>query len=154
MAGKVHVSGADFDFSLGGLIVKAQEYTLNIDDGVAVTTNCGIPDGYVNGTTAGSGEIKLDTENFNLVLGVAKEAGSFQALEPIDIDAIGKTVNQELKVQAFGCKMKLTDILNINSDGGEKLMHTIPYDVTDPRFVVLNGVPYLDKSRTEKFNNA
>ena len=154
MANLVHISGSDIDISLGGLIVKISEYTLTIDDGVSPATTRGVPNGYVNGVASASGEIKLDTENFNLLIEAAREAGSFQDLEPFDIDGMGKTVSQEFKTLAYGCKMKLSDVLNANGDGGEKLMHTIPYDVTDPRFVSINGVPYLSKARTELFSNA
>lgn len=154
MVTPVHISGSDIDISIGGLIVKISEYTLSIDDGVSAVTTRGVPNGYVHGITTASGEIKLDTENFNLLMAVAQEAGSFQDLEPFDIDGIGKTVNQEFKTLAYGCKCKLSDVLNANGDGGERLMHTIPYDVTDPRFVAINGVPYLSKSRTELFSNS
>jgi len=61
---------------------------------------------------------------------------------------VGKTINQEFDVAAYGCKLKLSEALNASSGGGEKLMHTVQFEVTDKRFVEINGVPYLSADRT------
>jgi len=148
MSQTVHISGSDVDVALGGLLVHIEEFSLSIDDGVKATNTRGIPNGYVNGTVSASGDIKLDTSNFDLLMGAARSAGSFQSLEPIDINGVGKTINQELRIAAYGCKLKLSEALNASAGGGEKLTHTIPFEVTDKRFVEINGVPYLSADRT------
>ncbi|WP_257274876.1 DUF2597 family protein, partial [Endozoicomonas sp. SESOKO4] len=87
--------------------------------------------------------------NLNLIIESADRAGSFQELEPSDLTFFAKTPNNELKVQAFGCKMKISSLLDIDTSGGEKHLTTIPFLVTSPDFVRINGVRYLSKAATE-----
>jgi len=62
----------------------------------------------------------------------------------------GKTADgEEDKVEAFGCKLKLSSILDVDSKGGEKLLRKVSFDVTSPNFVRIGGVPYLRKDETE-----
>jgi len=149
MTNPVHISGSDVDVSLGTLLIHFEDFSLTIEDGRKAVKTRGVPNGHVNGMVGASGSIALDTQNLNLMIASAKNAGSFQDLEPFDITSLGKTVNQELKIQAFGCLVKLSDLLSANQEGGEKLKHTVPYEVTDRRFVYINDVPYLSPSRTE-----
>jgi len=72
MSQPVHISGSDVDVALGGLLVHIEEFSLSIDDGVKATTTRGVPNGHVNGTVAASGDIKLDTSNFNLLIEAAR----------------------------------------------------------------------------------
>ena len=60
-----------------------------------------------------------------------------------------KAGDEELRVEAFGLKLKVSSLLNIDSKGGEKTKHKVPYDVTSPDFIRINGVPYLDAAETE-----
>mgnify|MGYP003431380481 CR=1 FL=1 len=55
----------------------------------------------------------------------------------------------ELRVEAFGCKLKVSSLLGIDPKGGEKSKHKVPFDVTSPDFIRINGVPYLDAAETE-----
>jgi hypothetical protein len=34
--------------------------------------------------------------------------------------------------------------LDIDPKGGQKSTHKVPFDVTSPDFIRINGVPYLD----------
>ncbi len=51
-----------------------------------------------------------------------------------------KTPTDELRVEAFGCKVKVSSLLNIDAKGGEKHKHKVHFD---------NGVPYLASSEIE-----
>ena len=144
-----HISGADINISIGTQLISVKQYTLNIEDGMKPTTTRGIPDGFVRGACSASGEITLDTDAYNKLIEEAKKAGSWQQLETFDISGLGKTLNQEFKTKAYGCKLRLNKVLDASADGGDKLEHTIAYDVTDKRFVEINGVPYLDQDFIE-----
>ena len=145
-----HVTGNDIDVMVGTMLINIKQYTLNIEDGVKAVSTRGVSHGWVRGNTSASGEITVDTENYNLMIEQARKAGSFQELEVFDIIGLGKTVDQKFRVAAYGCKLKLSKVLDAGSDGGDKLEHSIPYEVTDSRFVEINGVPYLDRKHVEK----
>ena len=147
-----HISGADIDVMLGTSMINVKQFTVNVEDGTKPTYTRGIPDGYVRGATSASGEIVLDTANYLLVIEEAKKAGSIQQLETFDITGLGKTVDQTLKVVAYGCKLRFTKVLDAGGEGGDKLEHTIPYDVTDSRFIKINGVSYLDENFVTQVN--
>jgi hypothetical protein len=40
-------------------------------------------------------------------------------------------------------------LLSIDPKGGEKTKHKVPFDVTSPDFIHINGVPYLDATEIE-----
>lgn len=137
-------SGKNFKIRLSGLLIRVETFTLNITDNSAVGQDNGIPNGEVDGDVAADGEIVVDTTNFNLILEAAKSAGSFKQLDPFDIVAFAGDNSYSQKVEAFGCKLKVSALLNIDSKGGSKHTHTIPYYVTSPNFIKINGIPYLD----------
>lgn len=141
-----HISGSDINISIGTQIINVKQYTLNVEDGIKPTTTRGVPDGFVRGAVAANGEITLDTQSYNKLVEAAKTAGSWQQLGVFDIVGLGKTLDQEFKTAAYGCKLRLSKILDASGEGGDKLEHTIAYDVTDSRFIEINGVPYLDQS--------
>ncbi|NIB44777.1 DUF2597 family protein [Pseudomaricurvus alkylphenolicus] len=138
------LSGKDIDFMLGALLVHAEEVTLNIEDNTKVTKSKGVPNGWVSGDKGASGDITVDTANLQTILDAAKQAGSFSALEPFDFVANGEGTTDKLTIEAFGCKLRINDLLNAQADGGEKLTHKLSYDVTSNDFVKINGVPYID----------
>lgn len=143
------IGGMNFDITVGDIQVHVGTVTLDITDNSAVSQTGGVPDGYVDGDVAASGEIEVDTTNFNLIVEAAKAAGSFRQLEPFDSLFYAKTPTDELRVEAFGCRLKISSLLNIDSKGGEKHKHKIPFDVTSPDFIRINGVPYLAASEIE-----
>lgn len=146
----MHISGADVDVLIGTKSVNIKQFTVNIEDGTKPTYTRGVANGHVRGQTSASGEITVDTENFNLIMESARDAGDFQSLSPFDIVGLGKTPDQELKVASFGCKLRISKLLDSNGDGGDKLEHTLPYDVTDPRFVEINDTPYLSQAHLDR----
>lgn len=143
------ISGMDFDVALGDLRVHVEKTTLDITDNSAVAKDRGIPNGYVHGDVEASGEIEVDATALKLITEAAKSAGSFRALGTFDQVFYAKgSGNEELKVEAFGCKLKIGSLLDIDSAGGSKHVTKISFDVTSPDFVRINGVPYLDSAET------
>lgn len=143
------IGGMNFDVNLGDLQVHIEKATLDITDNTSVAQTGGVPDGHVDGDVAASGEFELDSANFGLLIEAAKRAGSFRKLEPFDTVFFAKAGDDELKVEAFGCKLKVSSLLDIDPKGGEKTKHKVPFDVTSPDFIRINGVPYLDASEIE-----
>ncbi len=143
------IGGKNFDVNLGDLLVHVESCTLDITDNTAVAQTRGVPNGHVDGDVSASGEMEFDTSNFNLLIEAARSAGSFRQLEPFDAVFFAKAGEEELKIEAFGCKLKVSSLLNIDPKGGEKTKHKVPFDVTSPDFVRINGVPYLDAAEIE-----
>ena len=144
------IGGKNFDVSLGDLSLHVENCTLDITDNSAVAQTRGVPDGFVDGDVAAAGEFELDTTNFNLLIDAARSAGSFRALKPFDVVFFAKAgEDEELRVEAFGCKVKISSLLGIDPKGGEKSKHKVPFDVTSPDFIHINGVPYLDAAEIE-----
>lgn len=145
----MRLSGMNFNVNLGDIMVHVDTATLNITDNSGVSQTSGVPDGYVDGDVSASGDISVNASNFNLISQAAKAAGSWRAMKTFDILFYGKTSKDEMKVEAFGCRIKLSDILDIDKKGGSASMFKIPFDVTDPDFVHINGVPYLRPDEIE-----
>ena len=143
------IGGKNFDINVGDTLIHVETVTLDITDNSAVAQSRGVPDGYVDGDVAASGEFELDSANFNLLIEAARAAGSFRQLAPFDSLFYAKTPTDELRVEAFGCKPKISSLLNIDSKGGEKHKHKVPFDVTSPDFIRINGVPYLAAAEIE-----
>lgn len=146
----MRLSGMNFQVNLGDSMIHVDTASLAITDNSAVSQTSGVPDGYVDGDVAASGELSVNASNFNLISNSAKSAGSWRAMETFDILFYAKTAKDEMKVEAFGCRIKLSDILDIDKKGGSASLFKIPFDVTDPDFVHINGVPYL---RPEEIEN-
>ncbi|WP_312244399.1 DUF2597 family protein [Stutzerimonas nitrititolerans] len=143
------IGGKNFDVNLGDLLVHVETCTLDITDNTAVAQDKGVPNGHVDGDVSASGEMEFDTANFSLLIEAAKRAGSFRQLDPFDTVFFAKAGDEELRVEAFGCKLKVSSLLNIDPKGGEKSKHKVPFDVTSPDFIRINGVPYLAAEEIE-----
>jgi len=145
----MRLSGMNFNVNLGDIMVHVDTATLSITDNSAVSQTGGVPDGAVDGDVSANGELSVNASNFALISDAAKRAGSWRGMEPFDIMFYGKTSKDEMKVEAFGCRIKLSDILDIDKKGGQASLFKIPFDVTSPDFVHINGVPYLRPDEIE-----
>ena len=143
------IGGKNFDINLGDLQVHVESCTLDITDNTAVAQSRGVPNGHVDGDVAASGEFEFDTSNFNLLIEAARSAGSFRQLEPFDSVFFAKAGDEELRIEAFGCKLKVSSLLSVDPKGGEKTKHKVPFDVSSPDFIRINGVPYLAAAEIE-----
>ncbi|QQD22286.1 DUF2597 family protein [Oceanospirillaceae bacterium ASx5O] len=144
------INGKSFDVRLMGFKVHVESFNLSIEDNTTTAKNGGIPNGVLEGDVAASGEIVVDTANFNLILAAAKAAGSFRDLPPFTIDAYAQGTNDSgievMSVRAYGCKLKVGELLSVDPTSSDKTTHTLAYDVTSSDFVWINGVPYLRES--------
>ena len=144
----MRISGKNMHFSMGDYKLKAQKVSLSITDNSAVNKTSGVPDGYVDGDVEASGEMELTTQQFNQVSKAAKQAGSWRGMPDFDALFYGKIDKDELKIEAFGCRIKISDLLDADTNGGSALVHKLPFEVTSPDFVKINGVPYLRPDET------
>lgn len=148
--GQHRLSGKNISLTIGDMRVKAVTCSLEITDNTGVAVDSGVPNGYVDGDVAASGELELNLLNFKLIREAAKTAGSFRGLDVFDMLFYGKAGGgEESKVEAFGCRLKLSSILDADSKGGEALTRKVQFDVTSPDFVRIDGVPYLRPDETE-----
>ena len=142
------ISGQSFDTTLMGTMVHIEKASLSITDNSAVAQTRGIPDGYVDGDVAAELEFELDAKNFTLLSDAAKRAGSWRGMAPDDVLFYADTGDETMKVEAFGVKLQIADLLDIDPKGGSKGVHKLKGIVTSPDFVHINGVPYLSQEDT------
>lgn len=142
------ISGMSFDFYLFGAPIHAESISLSITDNSAVALSRGIPDGWVSGDVAAEGEIEVDSKNFSKISTAAAAAGSYRNIPATDFTFFAMRGGVRDKVETFGNKLILTDVLNIDPKGGAKSTKKIKYFVTSPDFVRINGVPYLSEEDT------
>ena len=144
------ISGKNFDISIGDLTITVSKTTLTIEDKTEVAKDGGVPNGFVDGEVSASGDLELDALAMSILGEAAKSAGSWRALEPFDMLFYAKTgQNEEMKVEAFGCKLLLDSLLDVDKAGGQKHISKVKYLVTSPDFIRINGVPYLRPEETE-----
>ena len=143
------ISGQSFDTNIDGELIHVEKISLDITDNTAAASTRGVPDGYTAGDVAAEGEIELSSKVFKQLTAKARAAGSWRGIEPSDFLFYAKAGSEEVKVEAFGCKLVLSNILDIDPKGGALTTHKVKYFVTSPKFININGVPYLEASATE-----
>ena len=144
------ISGKNFDVSIGDLTMNVGKATLTIEDKTDVAKDGGVPNGWVDGEAGASGDLELDAMAMSILGEAAKSAGSWRALDTFDMLFYAKTgQNEEMKVEAFGCKFVLDSLLDVDKAGGQKHISKVKYLVTSPDFIRINGVPYLRPEETE-----
>jgi len=143
------LAGIDFSIQVGDYLVQVQQATLTIDDKTKAVMSKGRPNGYVNGAKSASGEMTVDTDNFLVLIEAAKSAGSWSKMPAFDTNFVAETMDSKLNVEAFGCKFKIGDLLNIDPDAEDQISHKLPFDVSGKEFVRINGVPYADPDDVE-----
>lgn len=142
------ISGQELDVFIAGVLVHFEKITLSIEDASKATHSKGVPNGQVKGKLSATGEVEVDTDNFLLIIEAARIAGSFQKLPAWDAVFHADTSNQALNVIAHSCLLKISSLIDASGEGGEKLVHKLPFEVTSKDFIHINGVPYHE---TDKF---
>ncbi len=136
-------NGLSFDIDCGDFAVQVKKFSLEIKDNSTFAKRNGRPDGYLLGDVEASGEIVVDRTGLKTITEAAKKAGSFQELPPFDINSYAKIGDDEVKVEAFGCKIKISSLLDIDKGSVDETEFKLPFDVTSPDFVKIDGVPYV-----------
>lgn len=142
------ISGQSFDVELMGTMVHVEKASLSITDNSAVAQTRGIPDGYVDGDVAAELEFELDAKNFKLLSDAAKRAGSWRGMKPEDVLFYADTGDETQKVEVFGVKLLIADLLDLDPKGGNKAVNKIKGFVSSPDFIHIDGVPYLSDDDT------
>ncbi len=150
----MRISGKSFNIQLGDLLIFVNSFTADIEDSRAVAQDRGIPNGFVDGAVTCSGEVEVDAQNLKLITDAADRAGSFRELDLFDINTFADTGREKMKVELFGCLLRVSSLLDIDQAGGEKHLSTIPFDVTSPDFVRINDVRYLSRDDTNDIRAA
>ena len=150
----MRISGKSFTIHLNDLLVFVNTMTADIEDNRAAVKDRGIPNGYVDGEVACTGELEVDAANLKLIMDAANRAGSFRDLKLFDINTYADTGTEAMKVELFGCLLKISGLLDIDSAGGEKHATTLPFEVTSPDFVKINDTPYLSRNDTDELRVA
>jgi hypothetical protein len=149
------ISGKSFDIRFMGIMLHVESFNISIEDNTTVAKDKGVPNGFIEGDVAANGEIVLDTRNFMLLSAAAKLAGSWRDLPTFNIDAyaIGSSAvaAEAFHVHAHDCKLRISELLNVDPNSTEKSTHKLPFDVTGPDFVFINGTPYLRSSEFRLF---
>ena len=145
------IGGKNFDISLGDLRVVISKATLAIEDNIEVAKDKGTPNGWVAGSVGAEGEIELDAQGMSIMAEVARNAGSWRNIPEFDMLFYAKAQSgEEMKVEAFGCKLKVEGLLEIDAnESAGKHLTKVKFLVTSPDFVHINGVPYLDAADIE-----
>ncbi|MEX9943265.1 phage protein [Providencia rettgeri] len=143
------LSGQSFDFNIDGDLIHVEKVSLSITDNTAAAQTKGMPDGFVAGDVSAEGEIEISTKYFEIIVEKARAAGSWRGIKPMDFLWYAKAGNEEMKVESFGNKLILTDILDTDPKGGALTTHKIKYLVTSPDFVRIKGIPYLESELTQ-----
>lgn len=142
------ITGLDVDISFDSVNITVSKITLSITDNSKTAMSRGVADGPLRGSVEASGSLELDSYNFGLLSEEAKRAGSWRGMKTFDTmfyaDAAAK-----LKIESFGNKLKISDLLDIDANSEEGLIHKLDFDVTGRDFIKINGAPYLMNSETE-----
>lgn len=144
----MRITGNDFDVMIGDYQVRVESLNASITDNRKVVKEDGIPVGYANGDVDCSGEVELSLKNFNLINQAAKDAGSWRELEPFDINVNASVTGETHKVELFACLLVISDLLNVDPNGSDTNKVKLPFNVTGPDFVKINGASYLSKHDT------
>lgn len=134
----------NFDIMVGNLLIHVDSMSASISDNRQAVFTRGIPDGYVDGDVSCTGDIEVDSKNFNLFVESARSSGSWRAMPTFDIIYSGQTVSDKQTIALYGCLLNVGDLLAHDQKGGDKSKHKVTFAVTSPDFVRINGVPYLD----------
>ena len=134
------ITGREVKVTLSnGIIVLFDTVTLNPSLGIGVAKTQGLPDGWTSGEKGADGEFELNTREMLKINEAASAAGSWEQLEALDITFYALVDGMEMKVEAFGCKIEAANF-NFDASNSDRLKHTLPFMVTSPDFIRLNGV--------------
>lgn len=143
-----HISGASFDVNYDGVMIHVENATVTLTDNSVAVQSRGMPNGFVKGAVSADLEIEVDSVNFKKFGAVARAAGSWRDIPEKDFLFYANTGDQEEKIEVFGCKPLLSDLLSVNPGEASKTTKKIKFMVTSPDFVKIDGVPYLSARDT------
>jgi len=144
-------NGIGFTFDLGKFQVSAKKFTLDINDNTAAVKRKGRPDGWVHGDVEGSGTITVDRAGLRAFV---NSANSFQEIQEFDINSYAEAGDDNLKIEAFGCKAKIGKLLDVDTNSADETEFEIPYVVTGSDFVKIDGKPYFKEGKNSSSSSS
>ncbi|WP_375750945.1 phage protein [Vibrio sp. HN007] len=141
-------SGMNFDVNIHGVMVHVESASATITDESEVAKSRGVPDGHTPGAVSCEVEYELDLNNFRKVQQVARNAGSWRDVKAHDSMFYANNGVDEDKIEVFGVKLTLEELLSIDPSSSDKTKRKIKGFVTSPHFVKINGIPYLSADDT------
>jgi len=141
-------SGRNFDVNVWGVLVHVKSATASISDDSTVAKSRGVVDGYTDGSATCEVEYELDLNNFRKLQQKAREAGSWRGVEPFDCMFYANNGSDEDKVELYGVKLVIADLISVDPDSADKTTRKLTGFVTSPHFVKINGIPYLSDDDT------
>ena len=139
------INSLSFDTAIGDIDIHVETLTAEIEDETEAASKNGRPDGTIRGAVSCNGEITIDRTEFKKLIEAARNAGSYQEMEEFDVVCFASEGDDEYKVELFGCRLKISSLLNIDKSSADKSMVSIPFDVTGEDFVKIDGVSYIAK---------
>ncbi len=143
-----HISSSSFDVNWDGVMIHVESATLTITDNSTATQQRGVPNGFVKGSVSADLEFEMDIVNSKKFGAVARSVGSWRGIPPKDVLFYANTGDQEEKIEVFGCKPMISDLLSINPNEASKTTRKVKMMITSPDFISIDGVPYLDERDT------
>ncbi|CDT98574.1 putative tail tube protein [Vibrio coralliirubri] len=141
-------TGRSFDVNILGVLVHVESATATISDESAVDKEKGIPTGFTHGAVGCEVEYELDLNNFRKLQQKAREAGSWRGIKPHDCMFYANTGGAEDKIEVFGVKLQISDLLSVDPNSSDKSKRKLTGFSTSPHFVRINGIPYLSDDDT------
>lgn len=137
------LSGRNFDITLLGIMVMVKSASVTINDESAVDKQRGVVNGHTDGAATCDVEYELDLNEFKKLTVAARAAGSWRGIKPHNALFYANNGEMADKIELFGVKLVLSDILSVDPDSSDKTTRKIKGFVTDPKFVEINGISYL-----------
>jgi len=131
--------------TIGLLSIAVESASLNIEDSREVKLQNGIPVGELDGPVSASGELVVDARNRKIISGAAAIAGSYKQLPAFDINFYAKNGDEQSSVVAYGCKLMISSLVDAKPNETGDMVTTIPFNVTSPDFVDIDGIPYINQ---------
>ena len=140
-------TGRDFEITLSGTgkLVAVNSINVQIEDATQATSSGGRPDGWVSGQIAGGDcELVIKSRQLKMFTEAAKKAGSWEDMPTEDITFQAEKGGQKIQVEVFGCKFRIPN-LELDRTDSEETTITIPFVITDPELLRINGTPMVSR---------
>lgn len=154
MGNNTRINAKAFDIAIDGEIIRAVSASISITDNTAAAKTNGVPDGTLPGSVEASGTIVFTSKYFKVIKALAQANGSYRAIPPVDLMFYANTGSEEMQVDVYGCQLSITDLLNVDKGSDDNTTHTVPFIVTSPDFIKIDGIPYLSADDTRHLLNA
>lgn len=139
------ISQSNLKINLGAFRLGVDSASLDIEDGRTNKMQNGRVIGELDGPITASGELVVDARNLAVISKAALVAGSFEKLPTFKINFFAQSGDEKWSLVAYGCRLTISSLLSASPNESADLLTTLPFRVTSPRLVDINGIPYADQ---------